>query len=49
MQNKGVALFPRKINGQYVMLSRQDDENILLMFSDNLHFWQTPKILLAPA
>jgi predicted GH43/DUF377 family glycosyl hydrolase len=49
MQNKGMALFPRKINGQYAMLSRQDDENILLMFSDNIRFWQTPKLLLAPA
>jgi len=49
VQNKGMALFPRKINGQYVMLSRQDDENILLMFSDNIHFWQTPKLLLPPA
>jgi predicted GH43/DUF377 family glycosyl hydrolase len=44
-----MALFPRKINGQYVMLSRQDDENILLMFSDNIHFWQTPRLLLSPA
>jgi predicted GH43/DUF377 family glycosyl hydrolase len=49
VQNKGMALFPRPINGQYAMLSRQDDENILLMFSDNIHFWQTPKLLLAPA
>jgi predicted GH43/DUF377 family glycosyl hydrolase len=48
VQNKGMALFPRKINGRYVMLSRQDDENILLMFSDNIHFWQTPKVLLSP-
>ncbi len=30
------------------MLSRQDDENILIMFSDNLHFWQTPTVLLSP-
>ncbi len=49
VQNKGMALFPRQINGKYVMLSRQDDENILLMFSDNVHFWQTPQLLLAPA
>jgi predicted GH43/DUF377 family glycosyl hydrolase len=49
VQNKGMALFPRKINGRYAMLSRQDDENILLMFSDNIHFWQTPKLLLLPA
>jgi len=49
VQNKGMALFPRKINGRYAMISRQDDESILLMFSDNLHFWQTPKVLLSPA
>jgi len=46
--NKGMTFWPRKINGQYVMFSRQDDENILLMFSDNLHFWPTPKMLPAP-
>jgi predicted GH43/DUF377 family glycosyl hydrolase len=48
-QNKGMALFPRKIEGKYAMISRQDDENILLMFSDNIHFWQEPEILLPPA
>jgi predicted GH43/DUF377 family glycosyl hydrolase len=49
VQNKGMALFPRKVNGRYVMLSRQDDENILIMQSDNLHFWTDPKVLLSPA
>ncbi|MCX6908820.1 MAG: glycosidase, partial [Verrucomicrobia bacterium] len=49
VQNKGMALFPRKINGHYAMISRQDDENILLMFSDNIHFWQKPELLLSPA
>ncbi len=48
VQNKGMALFPRKTEGRYAMLSRQDDENILLMYSDNIHFWQTPGILLKP-
>lgn len=48
VQNKGMALFPRKINGRYMMLSRQDDENILLMSSDNIRFWQTPEILVSP-
>ena len=48
IQNKGLALFPRKINGQHVMLSRQDDENILIMFSGNVHRWADPKILLSP-
>ncbi|HVW22793.1 MAG TPA: glycoside hydrolase family 130 protein [Opitutaceae bacterium] len=48
-QNKGMALFPRRIGGRYAMLSRQDDENILLMTSDNLHFWESPRVLLTPA
>jgi predicted GH43/DUF377 family glycosyl hydrolase len=49
VQNKGMALFPRKIDGHYAMISRQDDENILIMFSDNIHFWSEPKLLLSPA
>lgn len=48
VENKGLALFPRKINGQYAMLSRQDNENIFLMFSDHIHFWYTKEILLKP-
>lgn len=48
IQNKGLALFPRKINGYYAMLSRQDNENIYLMFSDHIHFWYTKEILLRP-
>jgi predicted GH43/DUF377 family glycosyl hydrolase len=48
VQNKGMALFPRRINGHYVMLSRQDDENILIMFSDNPHFWNDPQVLVRP-
>ena len=47
-QNKGMALFPRKINGLFAMLSRQDNENIYLMFSDNVHFWYERKVLLKP-
>jgi predicted GH43/DUF377 family glycosyl hydrolase len=48
VQNKGMALFPRKIDGRYAMISRQDDENILIMFSDNIHFWSDPQLLLSP-
>src|SRR6266699_4235343 len=47
-ENKGMAIFPRKINGLYAMLSRQDNENIYLMFSDNVHFWYERKVLLKP-
>lgn len=48
VQNKGMALFPRRIDGSYAMLSRQDDENILIMFSDNPHYWSDPQVLLRP-
>ena len=47
-RNKGMALFPRKINGLYAMLSRQDNENIFLMVSGNVHFWHEAKLLLKP-
>src|SRR6266699_6223832 len=49
VQNKGMALFPRKIKGRYVMLGRQDYENIFVMFSEDLHFWQTTQPVLKPA
>lgn len=48
VKNKGMALFPRRIKGRYAMLSRQDNENIYLMYSDHLHFWYTREILLKP-
>tara|TARA_B110000977_G_scaffold56486_1_gene76753 strand:+ start:1386 stop:2852 length:1467 start_codon:yes stop_codon:yes gene_type:complete len=48
VENKGMALFPRRINGRYAMLSRQDDENLFLMYSDNPHYWNNPKKLIAP-
>lgn len=48
VRNKGMALFPRKIGGQYAMLSRQDGENMYLMYSDMLHFWYTKELLAKP-
>lgn len=48
VKNKGMALFPRKIDGSYVMLSRQDGENNHIMFSDNIHFWQETEIIQEP-
>ncbi|MBZ0294165.1 MAG: glycoside hydrolase family 130 protein [Anaerolineae bacterium] len=47
-QNKGMALFPRKIQDRYVMLSRQDGENNRIMFSGNIHFWQESEIIQEP-
>ena len=48
VRNKGFALFPRRVNGLYAMLSRQDNENIYLMYSDNLHFWYTKELIAKP-
>jgi predicted GH43/DUF377 family glycosyl hydrolase len=47
-QNKGMALFPRKINGHYVMLSRQDGVNNYIMFSESLRFWNDAELLQEP-
>jgi beta-1,4-mannooligosaccharide phosphorylase len=49
VQNKGMALFPRRIDGLYAMISRQDDQNLFIMFSDNPHFWDDPQILVRPS
>jgi len=47
-KNKGMALFPRKIDGKYMMISRVDGENLYLMSSDNLHFWHEAELLRQP-
>ena len=47
-QNKGLALFPRKIDGHYVMCSRIDGENLYLMYSDIVHFWESAELLQIP-
>jgi predicted GH43/DUF377 family glycosyl hydrolase len=49
IQNKGMALFPRRIDGHYAILSRYDDENLYLMLSDDLYNWSNPQLLLRPA
>lgn len=48
VQNKGMALFPRKIDGRYMMISRQDGENMFIMSSDNVHFWHETTLLNEP-
>jgi predicted GH43/DUF377 family glycosyl hydrolase len=48
VRNKGFALFPRPVNGQYAMLSRQDNENIYLMYSDMPHFWYSKELIAKP-
>ncbi len=46
--NKNLALFPRKINGKYAMLSRVDGVNNYIMFSDIIHVWEKAQILQEP-
>ena len=46
---KGMALFPRRVDGRYAMLARQDNENIWLLFSDDLLHWDGGERLLRPA
>ena len=47
-QDKGMALFPRRVNGHYVMCSRIDGENLYIMYSDMPHFWESATLLARP-
>jgi predicted GH43/DUF377 family glycosyl hydrolase len=47
-RNKGMALFPRKVGGQYLMIGRQDGENVFLIRSDRLDHWGEGELLLTP-
>jgi len=47
-QNKGMALFPRKINGKYAMLCRIDGVNNYLAYSDSINIWREAKIIQKP-
>ncbi len=47
-RNKGMALFPRKIDGRYAMIGRQDNENLYLIYSDDLYSWEGGRPILQP-
>jgi predicted GH43/DUF377 family glycosyl hydrolase len=47
-RNKGMALFPRRIDGQYVMIARQDNENLYLIYSHDLYAWNVGRAILRP-
>jgi predicted GH43/DUF377 family glycosyl hydrolase len=49
VSDKGMALFPEKVNGKYVMISRQGGEMINIMFSENLYNWEDYQLLMEPA
>jgi predicted GH43/DUF377 family glycosyl hydrolase len=46
--NKGIALFPRKIDGNFVALARIDNENNYLIRSNNVRFWHERQLIQAP-
>jgi predicted GH43/DUF377 family glycosyl hydrolase len=46
--NKGMALFPRRINGKYAMIARQDNENLYLIYSNDLYRWDGGQAILKP-
>ncbi|MEZ6120027.1 MAG: hypothetical protein R3C28_26140 [Pirellulaceae bacterium] len=48
VQNKGMALFPRRVNGHYVMCSRIDGESLYIMYSDIPQFWESAELLRVP-
>jgi predicted GH43/DUF377 family glycosyl hydrolase len=47
-RNKGMALFPRRIDGKYAMIARQDNENLYLIYSDDLYTWDGGQAILKP-
>jgi predicted GH43/DUF377 family glycosyl hydrolase len=47
-RNKGMALFPRKIGGQFLMIGRQDGKNLYLLRSDKIDEWGGGELLLEP-
>jgi predicted GH43/DUF377 family glycosyl hydrolase len=47
-KNKGMALFPRRIGGKYAMIARQDNENLYLIYSDDLYSWDGGLPILKP-
>ncbi len=48
VSDKGMALFPEKINRKYVMIGRQGGENITIMYSDDLFIWDDYKVIMTP-
>lgn len=48
VQDKGMAIFPRRVSGKYVITSRQGGENLYIMFSDDLYRWDDFKLLKIP-
>lgn len=47
-QSKGMALFPRRVDGRFNMLGRQDNENLWLIASDDITTWDGGTKIIGP-
>jgi len=47
-RNKGMALFPKRIDGQYAMIGRIDNENLFLLKSDSIGYWEEAEQIIQP-
>jgi predicted GH43/DUF377 family glycosyl hydrolase len=47
-KNKGMGLFPRKFGDKFAMIARQDNENLYLVYSSDLHTWNGGVAILKP-
>ena len=48
ISDKGMALFPEKVNGKFAMISRQGGEKMHIMFSEDLYYWERFQVLMEP-
>src|SRR5690606_23013723 len=47
-RNKGIAVFPRRIGGQFVALGRLDNTSNYVMSSYDVRVWQTARVIQEP-
>lgn len=45
---KGLALFPRTVQGEYLALSRYDNESLFIVRSDDIRHWGTAELVTRP-
>jgi predicted GH43/DUF377 family glycosyl hydrolase len=47
-RNKGIAIFPRRIDGKFVALGRYDNVNNFIMTSDDIRVWRDAEVIQEP-
>lgn len=47
-RSKGIAIFPRRIDGDFVALARTDNESTFVMRSDHIQRWDVAELVLRP-